>query len=143
MIKLRAWTGKKMIYQDKQYLASFIRRVVPEIIVDHGGEAFSQHEGYLPNGGVIDEYLTQFTGLTDKNDKEIYEGDILKVSYEATKFENFWLVEPIGSLERDGQYYGLCVSLNGNGNNYFIDQSILAGEVVGNIYEQPELLKSK
>jgi hypothetical protein len=70
-IKFRAWTGKEMIYQDKQYLASFIRRVVPQIIRDHGGEPFSQHESYLPNGGNLDEYLMQFTGLKDYKDKEI------------------------------------------------------------------------
>ncbi len=49
IIKFRAWTGKQMVYQDEQYLVSFIRRVVPQIIVDHGGKAFSQHESYLPN----------------------------------------------------------------------------------------------
>lgn len=118
-IEFRAWTGKRMIYQDKQYLASFIRRVVPEIVRDHGGESFRQHESYLPNGGVIDDYLTQYIGLADRNGKKIFEGDIIKVTYN-TGYESFWLVEPIGSLERDEQYYGLCVSMNGDGNNYFI-----------------------
>ena len=133
-LKLRAWTGKRLIYQEKQYLASFIRRVIPEIIREHGGEAFSQHESYLPNGGVIDEYLTQYIGLKDRDGREIYEGDIIKTK------ETTWLVEPIGSLEKDERYYGLCVSVNGGGENYFIDQSILAGEVIGNIYETPKLL---
>lgn len=64
-----------MLYQDTQYLASFIRRIVPEIILDHGGEAFSQHESYLPNGGVIDEYLMLYIGRKDQHGIEIYEDD--------------------------------------------------------------------
>jgi uncharacterized phage protein (TIGR01671 family) len=79
--------------------------------------------------------LMQFTGLKDKNGKEIYEGDIIKVK------TIHWLVEPLNSEERDGDNYGLCVSPNGNGENYFLDKSILEGEVIGSIYENPELLK--
>lgn len=88
-IKFRAWTGKQMIYQDQQYLASFIRRVVPEIIQDHGGKHYVSHESYLPNGGVIDEYLTQWTGMQDCKGRDIYEGDILRIE-DATAKVVFW-----------------------------------------------------
>lgn len=89
------------------------------------------------NDWVGGEPSLQYIGLKDKNSKEIYEGDIIQVQSQT------WLVEPIGSVERDGFNYGLCVSSNGNGENYFIDKSILAGEVIGNIYENPELLEAK
>lgn len=88
-------------------------------------------------GRQVDFELMQFTGLKDKNGKKIYEGDIIKVK------EVNWLVEPIGSLERDGENYGLCVSPNGKEENYFIDDSILNGKVIGNIYENLELLSQK
>ena len=136
-IKFRAWTGKKMLYQDKQYLASFIRRIVPEIILDHGGESFSQHESYLPNGGEISEYLMQFTGLQDKNGKNIYDGDILELNclgyggtYKTraliTPRDVNWMLytpdEPIKYQRLDKKWEPEC-------------------EVIGNIYENPELLK--
>ena len=80
--------------------------------------------------------ITQSTGLKDKNDVEIYEGDIIQ-SGDLT-----WLVEPISSLERDGTGWGLCVSPYGNGDCYFIDDSILSGKIIGNIWDNPELLKA-
>ncbi len=66
--------------------------------------------------------LMQYTGLKDKNGKEIYDGDICKeiligqVIYEAP---TFWIVTPKGSHSH----------LNND------------CEVIGNIYENPELIK--
>lgn len=76
-IAFRAWTGKRMMYQGKQYLASFIRRAVVQINLDHGCESF-EHEAYLPNGGNISDYLMESIGRVDDNDKEIYEGDVVE-----------------------------------------------------------------
>ncbi len=124
-LKFRAWTGQQMLYQDQQYLASFIRRVVPKIILHHGGSEFRDHESYLPNGGVIDEYLMQWTGLLDKNGKGIYEGDIVRRSGDLRPFTVVW--------DRDG--YWLQVAKD-EGGVIGIDPHC---EVVGNIYETPEL----
>jgi uncharacterized phage protein (TIGR01671 family) len=81
--------------------------------------------------------ILQSTGLKDKMGAEIFEADLIKVK------EIIWLIEPIGSLERDGNYYGLCVSRFGNGLNYLIDKSILKGEVIGDIYTTPALLEGE
>ncbi len=68
--------------------------------------------------------LMQFTGLIDKQGKEIYEGDILK-----RKYLNFtWIIgqesfyQDVADLERFLE----------RGDNY---------EIIGNIYENKELLK--
>lgn len=78
--------------------------------------------------------VMQSTGLTDKNGKEIYEGDIVNI---IKKFENF----------KDEVFYDeeLCsIRLKGYSDNYcdFADwiREGFKFEVIGNIYENKELL---
>jgi hypothetical protein len=69
----------------------------------------------------------QFTGLKDKNGKEIYEGDILKHSdYKSPLYVYFCEC-----------CAGFRLQLKNYGNNELIDQE---DEIIGNIYENSELL---
>ncbi len=75
--------------------------------------------------------LMQYTGLHDKNGKEIYEGDIVKIT---------------GSKEIDigkviYEYNGFTVDVT-NMDRYYGRVHLLEKftEVIGNIYENPELL---
>ena len=92
---------------------------------------------------VNDDYYewVQFTGLKDKNGKEIYEGDILAKSY--GKVEPLMVGEKAPEYEvqfHKGHFIGRSVKPVGS-PDYL---STLADdfEVIGNIYENPELLKS-
>lgn len=122
-IKFRAWTGKQMIYQDKQYLGSFIRRVVTQIVLEHDDEVVREHESYLPKGTVIDDYLLQFTGLLDKNGKEIYEHDMVLMEGTAKGYVVYsgacWCVRANDPM--------LNLSLNETAPEFI--------EVIGNIHE--------
>lgn len=73
-----------------------------------------------------DYELMQFTGLKDKNGKEIYEGDVLrfldKQIYEKVLFKNGMFVREWAEQENP-LYLGL---------DHF--------EIIGNIWENPELL---
>jgi uncharacterized phage protein (TIGR01671 family) len=82
--------------------------------------------------------VQQFTGLTDKNNKEICEGDILKIDYDT--FGNV-----IGQViyQVDQGAYIFQWKRNGPNQNYINLNCDVAFEsvIVGNIFENPELLK--
>ena len=72
-VLFRARVGDKLYYQDDQYLTSFLRRVIRDINYDN--DIMSDHESYLPK--PLEEYLEQWTGLTDRNGVKIFEGDMV------------------------------------------------------------------
>lgn len=81
--------------------------------------------------------LMQYTGIKDKNGKEIYEGDIVEWKYLKTWHKNE--VRWVGG--------GFVVTTSGfkddlNEPQDLLLVSILSCEVIGNIYENPELLNT-
>jgi uncharacterized phage protein (TIGR01671 family) len=86
-----------------------------------------------------DNFVTQqYTGLTDSNDDPIYEGDILKISYGA-------MGDVIGQVlyESDHGGYIFQWKRKGRGQDYKNLNCDVAFEsvIIGNILENPELLK--
>lgn len=72
--------------------------------------------------------LLQYTGLKDKNDVEIYEGDIVE-----------WI--PFGLCEV--RYYRnsfVLWSKHGDFSRHYLTDDV---QIIGNIYETPELLETK
>ena len=72
---------------------------------------------------VLEKTLGQFTGLHDKNGKEIYEGDI--VTDGVGKYKIIYDLKLAG-------YQPYCI---------FRDEPENYCEVIGNIYENPDLVK--
>lgn len=120
-IKFRAWNGTKMID---------LYAVTP----------FALDKGLDIDGLFIpfsNEYrLMQYTGLKDKNGKEIYEGDIVKEAkyiggnFIETLYTNFEVI-----------YHGVSFQYKPlSGSQYTISPIGCEVEVIGNIYEHPNLL---
>ena len=99
----------------------------------------------------IDEItLCQFTGLTDKNGKDIYEGDILtgdKYPFNCDGVDNYYLV--IEEVDSDGFLSLAPISrqsakstCKGISDGFERDwDSVKNAEIIGNIYDNVELLK--
>ncbi|RZK63919.1 MAG: hypothetical protein EOO95_12340 [Pedobacter sp.] len=79
----------------------------------------------------------QFTGLKDKNGKEIYEGDVVR-----TKLGNICLIKWDKCNEvKHGDYYqytGFCFHNIRQKLNFHFDDTEC--EIIGNIHQNPELL---
>ncbi len=79
--------------------------------------------------------LMQYTGLKDKNGKEVYEGDILQYEHEGEKV----FTGPV-SWENEMSFFKCEIGLN-----IPIPEDLcmadMSYEVIGNIYENPMLLK--
>lgn len=95
-------------------------------------------DGFSGSGSLDDIELREFTGLQDRTGKDIYEGDILRLesSYHKT-YEVYWDDDSWGlrhgneDYDNDDYYRGDII------NNWH------EWEVVGNIYENPDLLKRR
>lgn len=93
-----------------------------------------------------DHTVMQFTGLKDKNDKEIYEGDVLSCKKYPCFGQNVIVRYGKGKMD-DGcyTYIGFYLEeINGrqSGNEHWLDH-LENFEIVGNIYENPGLIKKE
>ena len=81
--------------------------------------------------------LMQFTGLKDKKGKEIYEGDILQDKKAPIKG-----CDEIGEvIFQNGKFQLKVLMVGKKGYNYFdLINCIDDFEIIGNVYENPELL---
>ena len=95
----------------------------------YAGMTFISNGGGMPMAfDVRPETVGQYTGLKDKNGREIYEGDV---------YEQIWEGETIrGEIE----YGGMARFWIKATANYLIGEIKSAtGQVIGNVWENPEL----
>lgn len=83
---------------------------------------------------VEPETICQYTGLTDKNGNRIWENDIIKHEISDTIGTVKWYQE---------DYVGWCVDDTIIDEQQFTDEMWNECEVIGNIFDNPELLKGE
>ena len=146
-IKFRAWdTEKKEMCYDghiDQYddgfdsgstslSICFNGQINAQIGDDGGKNGLWEHDANIKKDRLI---LMQYTGLKDKNGKEIYEGDIVKNLEHGHVFSVEWGIENESYAGWSGVWQGKTfVAPLYNG-------PLVNCEIIGNIYENPELLK--
>lgn len=122
-------------------------------MLSKGSLSIDLHEDICKELINEEQILMQFTGLKDKNGKEIYEGDILKQGDEKhetlieVKFGNGTFDS--GCYEFTG-FYGVYIQVGFGGGfkkgdlcedlDEITQEECLRREVIGNIYENEELL---
>ncbi len=96
---------------------------------------------------VDKDTIGQFTGLTDKNGKEIYEGDI--VNYKLAS--EFSVVDKLSEARYIGNKIGVVKFEDGifsplpyrdDCDDWYYSYATFDFEVIGNIHDNPELLKN-
>lgn len=108
-IKFRGWnkTTTDYVYSDYCMLSTFF--------------------GYLDEGEWV---IQQYSGLKDKNEVEIYEGDVIKSGP----------YEDLGKVIFEYGSFMLITIYGGTFTDTY--QSCIHGSLIGNIFENPDLFKS-
>lgn len=96
-------------------------------------------------------HVMQYTGMKDKNGKEIYEGDIGEIKTQSGRLERFVVKWGVHRREMKSGWTvdipGFCFEVDGFPtfpivNNYVNGHDLDIIEIIGNIFENPELLQT-
>lgn len=107
--------------------------------VIYGGENENNPSEGLDKWVVYTDTLGQFTGLTDKNGKKIFEGDIVVVCYEQSTGESEKEVKKVHYNSTECCWY----PMRWDEHCEFCDNwtEVTSIEVIGNIHDNPELME--
>ena len=107
----------------------------------HGVVRIVEQEPSYKDAEVDSDTVGQYTGLTDKNGRKIFEGDIIHLEYSQVFFGG----EYFGEYTAEVSYKEGCFITDGINNGDEIETP-LSGfdndelEIIGNIHDNPELL---
>lgn len=135
-LKFRAWD------KDKKWMVYDVQDAYDGLWSERNSDEVNDYYGYVSTfQSFTDEEefnLMQYTGLKDKNGVEIYEGDIittdLERSYLIVEYRNgAFMLNCNDGLD---DYYDIFFSTSENPTEVW-----KYGEVIGNVYANPELLE--
>lgn len=105
--------------------------------VDNGEWAESPYPYGTMSGGVvqhdfISQTVGQYTGLTDENDVKMFEGDIIRCKRTDGNWYNYEVF-----------WWENCWGIKGGAEVALLILPLCGLQVIGNIYDNPELLKGE
>jgi uncharacterized phage protein (TIGR01671 family) len=128
--KFRAWNGEAM-----EYGGFSVHATAGKILIDAPGLTLVTEQSPL----------MQSTGLHDKNGKEIFEGDIVRYmdAYDTSTESGFDFDEfdNVGEICWEPTKPGWAITFRETIGDDDFWESLSEAEVIGNIYENPDLLK--
>ena len=119
-LKFRVWEEREKEYDTWSY------------ILDDSGNLFRNAYGALIECDKKDYIIEQYTGLKDKNGKEIYEGDIVEYDWYIRNGKSYRVKEKVVFDDMGARVCGHNRIRNCSGV-----------EVIGNIHENADLLGDK
>jgi uncharacterized phage protein (TIGR01671 family) len=128
--RFRIWNKNKKHWH--QYGFNLIGETILLGYIDHD----SIDNKHVPLVELDDLIINQFIGITDKNGKEIYEGDIIN----GFLFYDNSTLPTKGLVKYNKEFAAFCLK-NEGGETLFHNHEISSFEIIGNIFENPELLK--
>lgn len=139
-IKFRIWDkSNKQFYIPNNFI-KFWPVIELNGLIGMAGE-FNEYQ-YGTKINQSNYIIQQYTGLKDKNGKEIYEGDIVKYKVERGSYNKGEFDEHISEVKfENGEFYPR--NINNECDDSYYSFRLYDIEIVGNIFENPELLKRK
>lgn len=136
-IKFRAWDRGDKTFRNVRSMANTL---LSKVGIDLNQYIYTVETNSSVKWGKLlhssELILTQYTGLKDKSGVEIYEGDIIYRNSTDEKLEVVFSKIGCWSFEnKDFRYYTTNMNIK--------NQSLSTCEVIGNIFENPELLKNE
>jgi uncharacterized phage protein (TIGR01671 family) len=128
VFKFRLWNIEDKFWDNPALLEVWDNSGVLKHLYDHNDEK---------------SVVQQFTGLLDKNGKEIYEGDILSEHWKHDGSNHTSIVR-FGIFQNDAnQIYGNGYYLDYPRESYMSGRPLISSgyKIIGNIFENSELLK--
>jgi uncharacterized phage protein (TIGR01671 family) len=129
-VKFRIWNGIEMVYDitTGKYGTFYVNPEKGDGLNPQDTASLTVNTTKYPEGIP----LMQYTGIEDKNGKEIYEGDIVRFKYWSDSYQKY--KDKVMKVEYLKGFFCPLVSFGD-------EPSSKDFEVIGDIYKTPELLQ--
>lgn len=148
-IKFRAWDRNKKMMEKVVCIKMLSPYVYTNVIVEFKEHGRVINDNHLIGGtdGCDTAILMQYIGLKDSNGKKIYEGDILELTITSRSDGSQRKPYNLVVVYKNGAFVYQYIQGGWKESNFYSHIDNFAGnvtfEVIGNRYENPELLKGK